>query len=88
LSEGDGPCDWDLSFPDAAAAEDYCAEVYGLTDADWHVISDPLPGCQDDWVAPVRVKGRLEGKPEWGRLEELGPDGLWRDIGEPENGAG
>ena len=45
----------------------------------WHVIDDPLPGCQQDSVLPIRVKGRDEGTPQWGEYEIL-KDGEWVDF--------
>lgn len=45
----------------------------------WHMIDDPLPGCQDDCVEPVRVKGRNLNKPQWGKLEIL-KDEKWTDF--------
>ncbi len=42
----------------------------------WLLLDDPLPGCQEDAFLPLRVKGRNEGKPEWGRYEVL-RDGEW-----------
>ena len=37
----------------------------------WTVVDDPLPGCQADCVLPIRIKGRNNGKPEWGKYEIL-----------------
>ena len=42
----------------------------------WHVIDDPLPGCQADCILPIRVKGRNTGNPEYGKYELL-LDGVW-----------
>ena len=42
----------------------------------WIDIDDPLPDCQHDAFLPIRVKGRNEGKPEWGKYEIL-KDGKW-----------
>ncbi len=39
-------------------------------------IDDPLPFCQHDAFIPLRVKGRADGKPEWGKYETL-RDGKW-----------
>jgi hypothetical protein len=38
-----------------------------------------LEYCQQDWIEPVRVIGRNEGQPQWGRLEKL-VDGRWQEI--------
>ena len=45
----------------------------------WHTIDAPLPGCQQDCILPIRVKGRDIGKPQWGRYEIL-IDGEWKDY--------
>ena len=47
----------------------------------WNEADDPLPDCQDDAIAPVRIKGRAEGKPEWGSFEML-KDGKWTEYKE------
>lgn len=86
-SEEDGPAmsdEWYASVDEALAA---CAHEYGITEADWQEIADPLPHCQHDWVAPVRVRGRAEGKPQWGTFERQGADGVWREIRRGEDGA-
>jgi hypothetical protein len=85
-SEEDGPAmgdEWYASVDEALAA---CAHEYGIAEADWREIADPLPHCQHDWVAPVRVRGRAEGKPRWGTFERLGADGVWREIRQTEDG--
>ena len=42
----------------------------------WIDACDPLPGCQQDALIPLRVKGRAEGTPEWGSFETL-QNGTW-----------
>ena len=37
----------------------------------WIKTADPLPGCQQDALIPLRVRGRAVGKPEWGTFETL-----------------
>ncbi len=57
--------------------EDLFEEWNGLIDENgWISIDDPLPDCQHDAFVPVRVKGRNQGKPEWGVYETL-TDGVW-----------
>lgn len=52
-------------------------EWNGLIDArGWIAIEDPLPDCQHDAPIPLRVKGRADGRPEWGQYETL-RDGEW-----------
>lgn len=50
-----------------------------IDETGWIEIEDPLPGCQHDAFIPLRVKGRDEGKPEWGKFETL-EDGKWIDY--------
>jgi hypothetical protein len=57
-------------------AEQVCLERFGVDASMWQPVPDPLPGCQADWIAPVRVRGRDIGKPEWGKLERL-EGGVW-----------
>jgi peptidyl-tRNA hydrolase len=57
----------------------YISDTYGIRSEDWSVIKDPLPGCQDDWISPVRVKARDNGAPEWGKFERL-ENGKWVDF--------
>lgn len=71
----DAGCFWDEWYESVAEAE-AASEEYGVTPAAWQAIPDPLEGCQQDWIAPVRVKGRLEGRPLWGNFEKL-VDGQW-----------
>jgi len=63
-------------FASLTEAEAFCLTEFGITNGNWKMVDDPLPGCQHHWIAPVRVKGRAEGKPERGKFERL-RDGLW-----------
>ena len=38
------------------AALQACREAYGIEDKMWQDVPDPEPGCQHDWIAPVRVR--------------------------------
>ena len=58
--------EWYESVDDATAA---CLERFGVAEAMWQDVPDPEPGCQHDWIEPVRVRGRAEGHTEWGVLE-------------------
>jgi hypothetical protein len=76
----DGPAEVENWFPDLASAEVHCRENLGVNPGDWAEVGDPLPHCQSDWLAPVRVKGRPEGRPAWGTFERLDSDGIWREV--------
>ena len=76
----DWSCDADTWFESVEDAEAYCREELGVRDEDWTTLGDAPPGCQDDWIAPVRVPGSDAGEPQWGRLERLGEDGVWRAV--------
>ena len=77
-TEEDGSGMGDEWYESVPVAEDVCREEYGILSHHWREVPDPLPGCQQDWIEPVRVKGRAEGKPEWGTLERL-EDGVWKE---------
>lgn len=65
--------EWYERVEDARAA---CRMRFGIAEEAWRTVPDPMPGCQHDWIAPVRVKGRDQGRPEWGVFERL-VDGHW-----------
>jgi len=55
------------------------AARYGVAENEWVHIDDPMPNCQHDIITPVRIKGRNEGKPQWGHYEKL-VNGEWVDF--------
>ena len=67
----DGPCTFDYWYETRSEAEEHCAEQFGIGPSDWQLIDDPRPGCQHDWIAPVRVKRDTKGNPLWGEFEPL-----------------
>ncbi len=68
-------CSYDYHYPDLEdALENWAGEV-----EHWTQIDDPLPHCQHDCPLPVRVKGRAEGAPQWGKYEIL-ENGEWKDF--------
>lgn len=74
--DADVGCFADEWFENAELAETRASEL-GVRPRDWKAIEDPRPGCQHDFVAPVRVVGRESAEPEWGKLEHLDKDGQW-----------
>lgn len=76
--EADSNAIWDNWF-EKVEYEIEASHDYGIEQNDWKEISDPLEGCQHDWIEPVRVKGRNIGKPDWGKLEKL-VNGEWVEI--------
>jgi len=66
----------DELYESVEEAEGSCLERFGVAADQWQDIPDPQPGCQHDWIAPVRVVGRDTGTPQWGKLERL-EDGKW-----------
>ena len=48
----------------------------GERHTNWTALDDPLPGCQEDAMLPVRVRGRDRGEPQWGSYE-VWIDGAW-----------
>lgn len=75
-TDEDGSATGDYWFESIEDAEEFCKDEYGISGADWKDVADPLPGCQHDWLMPVRVKGRDEGHPDWRTFERL-EDGKW-----------
>ncbi len=75
LFEYDTPIDGsalnDYWFESLELAFESCKEDYGVNHKDWEQIPDPQIDCQHDWIEPVRVVGRSEGKPQWGQFEKL-----------------
>lgn len=78
-SDLDGSAIGDEWYATVAEADAACLDVYGVRSEDWRIVADPLPGCQHDWLCPVRVPGREAGTPRWGELERL-VDGTWRPV--------
>ena len=74
-------CVFDSCFTTIEDAEETCSEDYNLKPEDWIMISDLHNFCQQDYIMPVRVKGRETGSPQWGSLEVLS-DGKWRELWE------
>ncbi|MBD3277382.1 MAG: hypothetical protein GF388_03695 [Candidatus Aegiribacteria sp.] len=75
----DGPSTGDFWFENLKTAFETCRREYGVELDQWQEIPDPLEHCQHDWIEPVRIAGRAEGKPRWGRYEKL-IDGEWVEL--------
>lgn len=78
----DGSSTGDFWFPNVEQAETACRAEYGIEAGDWVEIPDPLPGCLQDWIAPVRFKQYDSGHPQWEVIERL-EDGQWRELAPP-----
>ena len=57
-------CVFDSLFATIEDAEETCNEDYNLKPEDWIMISDLHNFCQQDYIMPVRVKGRETGSPQ------------------------
>ena len=75
----DGPAAFDKWFETITEAELAARETYDIKGGDWQMIPDPQENCQQDWIAPVRVKGRDTGNPQWGVFERL-EQGEWKRV--------
>lgn len=62
-----------------AHAEAECAARFGVPRGAWTQVPDAPPGCQQDYVTPVRVRELRDGRPDWGHLERL-EDGRWVPV--------
>ncbi len=58
----DSGCAWDCHLEDVESAYEL-GEDYGIREEDWIEISPVHKHCQDDWIKPVRIKGREIGLP-------------------------
>lgn len=70
-SADDGPCKYDQLYESNVEAELVAAESFGVRPEDWTVIGDPLPGAQNDWIRPTRVKRDAAGNKLWGQFEAI-----------------
>lgn len=57
----DSSCSWDEWHESVFEAE-AAGERHGVAPGDWRIIPDPLPGCQQDWIAPVRLGKLSDGR--------------------------
>ena len=80
--EEDGPSATGWLYEDAERAMADLEEEWGVPRACWRSIPDQMPGCQLDWIAPVRIKRSEEGTPMQGAWERW-VDGKWVEIGGP-----
>src|SRR5205814_2085572 len=67
LEDGAGYADY--WFESVAAAVDAAREEFGVSSTDWQLIPDPTPGCQHDWIAPMRLARDSAGYPLPGQFE-------------------
>ena len=71
--------EWNEWYESENDAMESCFIEYGIKKTDWTKIPNPKPYCQHDWINPVRVKGRENGNPEFGKLEKL-INGKWVEL--------
>ena len=71
--------EWDEWYESETDAMDAGLEGYGVESSEWTEIPNPEPNCQHDWINPVRIQGRADGKPEHGKLEKY-VHGEWVEI--------
>ncbi|GGE02111.1 hypothetical protein [Planktosalinus lacus] len=62
--------EFDELFESENDAMESCETEYGIKKEEWTEIPNPEPNCQHDWINPVRIKGRQNGNPEFGKLEK------------------
>lgn len=63
-------------FDDFEYAVEYTRETWGVQVAAWREVPDQMPGCLDDWIAPVRLSRIRDGK-QWVNRWERFVDGGW-----------
>jgi hypothetical protein len=72
-SEEDGPhsCNW--PFKDLDEGKEAAQYNFEIATSEWYEIPDQMPGCLDDWIAPVRiVRESEEAEPRWERFDGSG----------------
>jgi hypothetical protein len=74
---------WDKLFQDLEEALEFCQEAYSSDNDKWINIEDPQINCQHDWIGKTRIKGKENGKPEWGQFEQLN-NGRWTEVSKNE----
>ncbi|MCI5072269.1 hypothetical protein MRY82_04920 [bacterium] len=72
----------DYWFESLEEVYEYIKEDFIISDSKWYNIDDPKPYCQHDFIRPVRIKGRADGNPQWGKYEEQDESGHWVDFKE------
>src|SRR5690349_20008041 len=77
--EEDGAAIADEWYATVTEVDRICVQIYGIEPEYWKQIDDPVEGCQHDWIAPVRVRGRNTGNPEWSVFERL-ENGAWHKV--------
>ena len=81
--DADVGCCADEWFETMELAEDYALGL-GVRPEDWRSIDDAPPGCQDDFIAPVRAVGRDSSGPQGvRRLERQLENGQWAPFDPP-----
>lgn len=71
IEEPDGPSFTAWLYPDADAARERMREMWGIEAEAWQEIPDQFPGCQDDWIAPVRIPRSEDGAKLYHEWEKL-----------------
>jgi hypothetical protein len=73
FTEEDGPscCQWPFEpFSDVEGARKAVWRDFQIPVSEWREIPDQLPGCLDDWIAPVRlVRESGDAEPRWERYD-------------------
>ena len=52
----DGPGTADTRHETIAGAKAFCADCFGIMEADWQTVADPEDGCQHDIIEPTRAE--------------------------------
>lgn len=87
VEEPDGPSFTARVYPNAEAALADMQDDWGIDEDAWREVPDQLSGCQDDWIAPVRIPRAANGGKLYHQWERL-VDGEWVPIDGPEGGYG
>jgi len=75
----DSHSNWDEWYATVSDAKELCEERFGIEQADWKEIPDPMEFCQHDWINPVRTKGVNTLTPDYEKFEKF-ENGKWIEI--------
>jgi hypothetical protein len=77
--DADGPSVMGSLYDDAETALNYVQDLWGVERSHWRTVADQVPGCEDDWLAPVRIFQDEDGVQISGRWQQL-VDGCWVEF--------
>jgi len=56
----DTSANWDNWYGSVAEAEEFCNDEYEISINDWIEITDPIEGCQHDFILPTKRQNKID----------------------------